>query len=249
MIKTIGTIVNDGENAGWIFEIYPKDEATLLDSYELSQQPYVAEFTYDAYFRQIWNRMNELYSGKIDAEQFIDAMANTIQDQLTKAYRAALRDSTLDPNLVNGENDFAQSLEETILSEYDYVDKLAADVNLAAQNGTPVTSFQMRAKMWAQRYTQSYGDCLRIVSEIEGGNLQWIFGDAEHCEVCRKLNGIVARASEWNQLNVKPQNPPNPALSKDNGGCEGWLCKCKLVPTDKRRSPNAFTEIMNITLL
>lgn len=223
--------------------VQPKQTAGGDNSWQYFSQKKneLSEFTFDGYYRQVWNRIKELYSGAIDAGAFIDAMANTIQEQLTKAYRAALKDSNLDPNLIKGDNDFSQALEETILAEYDYVDKLAADVKMAADNDVDVTSFQMRAKMWANRYTESYNTAIAMVASIDGGNLIWNYSaEKEHCPECLSLNGIVARASEWQQLGL---NPPTPGQATT---CKGFLCGCKLAPTDKRRSPKAFDSILNI---
>jgi len=86
-----------------------------------------------------------------------------------------------------------------------------------------------------------------LITAENGGNLEWKLGATErHCPMCKGFDGIVARASEWEALDVHPQGAPNPALTGElNGekGCEGWLCDCSLTPTDKRRSPGAYGRI------
>jgi hypothetical protein len=80
-----------------------------------------------------------------------------------------------------------------------------------------------------------------MIAAHYGQRMMWVYGDADHCSTCEQLNGIVAYASEWETLGVKPQSPPNPLLQ-----CGGWRCKCSLRVTDRRRSPKAFETIMNI---
>ena len=198
--------------------------------------------TEDAYYRQIWNRTLELYRGEIDAGDFVGAMAEIIQEQLTKAFREALRDNELDPDLVNEDGEgFKDELEDMILNEFDFVDGFAADIQQAAKDDAGFEQFQTRAGMWANRYNDAYNQAQVIIGEQYGINLEWVYGEAEHCETCLSLNGIVARASVWDELGVKPQQPPNDILE-----CGGWNCKCSLQPTDKRQSPKAYETIMNI---
>jgi hypothetical protein len=92
-----------------------------------------------------------------------------------------------------------------------------------------------------------------LIAVESGGNLEWEEGDTvEKCDICKALDGIVAFASEWAVLGVRPQNAPNPMLTSlragKNKGCAGWHCDCKLKPTTKRRSPNAFGRIEEILL-
>jgi hypothetical protein len=103
--------------------------------------------------------------------------------------------------------------------------------------------------IWANRYPDVVNQAILATAE-EKTKLEWVYSpEKEHCTICSALNGIVAYAREWDELGVRPQNPPNPALSKDNGGCGGWRCGCELIPTTRRRSPDAFTTIMNIVAI
>lgn len=197
--------------------------------------------TYDGYFRQLWNRTRELYGGEITRDEFIDTLAELVQEQLTRAWRAALRDNDLDPELVN--STYAGQLEEMILSEYDHVDQFAADVVEAAAAGQDVGQFKPRCELWANRYNDAYNQAVAAIAEENGERLMWVYGDTEHCETCLQLNGIVAWATEWASLNLHPQDPPNPQLE-----CGGWRCQCRLEITDQRRSPDALDTIMNIVI-
>lgn len=193
--------------------------------------------TADALTRQVYNLMVSLQSSG-DLNAFLDGMASVIQAQLTKAFRAALRDADLSPDLVNQDGEgFKDELESMILSEYDFVDGLGADV----LGGMSKAEMQARADMWGNRYNDAYNQATFIIAEQYGELLEWIYGDTEHCDTCGELNGKVAYAKEWEAAGVKPQQPPNAALE-----CGGWRCKCRLEFTDKKRTPNALNKIRGI---
>ena len=181
--------------------------------------------------------VNGVYSGLIGG-QFIDTMANIISGQLTQAYQQAFEDE--------GFTDFAlpdylaSSLEDMILGQYDFVDGFFRDIVDARIDGTSITPLLARAKLWANQWNAAYNEAVRLITLNGGGNLVWEYGDAEHCNTCLSLNGIVARADEWDTLGVKPQG--------EMLECGGWNCKCALVSTDKRRSPNAYGRIEEILL-
>lgn len=198
--------------------------------------------TQDAYYRQIWGLTLGLYREEISEGDFVDGMAAVIQEQLTRAFREALRQNNMDPDLVNdyGEG-YGDELQSMILSEFMFVDRYALDIVNARRAGTGFEQFQMRAQVWANRYAEAVNAANAMIAEQNGNNLVWRYGDTEHCETCQALNGIVAPASVWEQLGVRPQEPPNELLE-----CGGWRCRCRLEPTDKRASPKAFDSIMNI---
>lgn len=191
--------------------------------------------TYDYMLSVITGLVNGVYSGNVGG-QFIDTLANIISGQLTQAYQQAFEDE--------GFTDFAlpdylaASLEAMILNQYDYVDQFFRDIVDARIDGTSIDPLLARAGMWANRWNEAYNEAVRLITLQNGGRMMWQYGEAEHCETCRALNGIVAFASEWDTLGVRPQNAPNNLIE-----CGGWNCQCALVPTEKRRSPGAYGRI------
>lgn len=195
--------------------------------------------TEDAFYRQVWSAVRSLFDGG-DEGSFIDAMAAVIQEQLTRAFRAALRDSGLEANQVN-EDPFSSALEGMILAEYDEVDGFASDIVKAAKDSGDVNQFQSRAQLWANRYNDAYNQAMLLIAKLLGDNLEWEYGDADHCETCEALNGIIASADDWIAAGVQPQQPPNDALT-----CGGWHCDCKLKPAFKPATPDALNKILSI---
>lgn len=185
---------------------------------------------------QVRRLVTSLYSGYIGGE-FIDTMANLISGQLYDAYSKAWSDygeAGALPTFLDA------AYQEDVLRQYDYVDQYYRDIVDARVDGTPIDPLLVRANMWGNRWNDSYSRASSLITQEMGGNMVWKYGDTDHCETCRALDGIVASAKEWEQAGVKPQNAPNKYLE-----CGGWLCQCSLTPTTARRSPKAFDSILN----
>ena len=193
--------------------------------------------TVDGLTRQVANLAKDLREGG-DIGAFLDGMAEVIQEQLTRAFRAALRDNDLDPELVTQDGEgFADELEQMILDEFDYVDNFAADI----QAGMSDEELNARAFMWGNRYNEAYNEAVLIIGEQYGEFLEWTYGDADHCDECAALNGTVARAKVWEDSGIKPQNPGNDYL-----GCGGWRCQCSLDITDREPTVRTADELLAI---
>ena len=193
--------------------------------------------TTDYMLNVIEGLVNGVYNNLVGGD-FIDAMANLISGQLTQAFQQAFEDE--------GYTDFvlpdylSSALERMILSQYDFVDQFYRDIVDARIDGTSISPLLARARLWANQWQAAYNEAIRLMTLEGGGNLMWVYGEAEHCETCNSLNGIVASAKEWDELGVQPQNAPNNMIA-----CGGWNCQCSLTPTDKRRSPKAYDTILN----
>lgn len=196
--------------------------------------------TYDYMLKQIEGLVKGVYSGNIGGA-FIDTMANLISGQLTQAYEQAWKDEEGEGELPDY---LAASLEAAILSQYDYVDSYYKDIVDARVDNTPIDPLLFRATLWAQRWTESYNEAIRLITLDRGGNMEWTLGATEqHCPECAGLNGKVMSAKEWGLIGVKPQNAPNDRLT-----CGGWQCDCSLSPTDKRRTAGAYGKIEELML-
>jgi hypothetical protein len=187
--------------------------------------------TVNFYDRVMWQAVRDLYNGEISTPEFESIMIDLVQNQLRRAWNEGMRSLGLDP-----ETDMLLiwefALQDIMLQELTYVDPLAADVLAAAAAGLPVAPFHSRVDIWTNRYNDVVNQAAQICAKA-GQRMKWEIGATEeHCRICAALNGIVAFESEWEELGVYPQRPPNPALAKENGGCGGWRCDCSIVPTD-----------------
>lgn len=196
--------------------------------------------TYDYFLRVLSGDVVDLYRGNITEAQFVDNLAALLDQQLRRAFNEGMRQNGLDPQN-DMTDEWEQAYQEIVSSEYQYVDGFAADIVKGAKDNTGYEQFQARAALWANRYNDVVNQAVIITAEGKD-RLEWHLGQTEkHCETCKQLDGIVAFAAEWDTAGLKPQSPPNDALE-----CGGWKCDCSLMPTDKRRSPNALNTLLNI---
>ena len=197
--------------------------------------------SYDYFLSNIEGLVRGLYSGNVGGE-FIDTFANLISGQLLDAYEKAW----FDEGFTEALPDYLQeSYQATVSNQYGFVDQFYRDIVDAQIDKTSIEPLMVRAQLWAQRWKESYNEAVRLIAVKNGSRLIWVEGDTmDKCAVCLALDGIVAFASEWDILGVKPQNAPNDKLT-----CGGWKCECKLTETEKRRSPNAYGRIEEILLM
>lgn len=182
----------------------------------------------------------DLYSGNMTRDQFVNSMADLIEQQLRRAWNEGMRNNELDPQ-TDMTDEWEQVYQELVTDQFNYIEGYADAIIQGAKNESGVDQFRARASLWANRYNETVDISQRVTAD-KGDKSQWVLGETEqHCDTCYRLNGIVAYTSEWEELGVHPQGAPNELLE-----CGGWRCDCSLVPTDKRRSPKAFETIMDI---
>ena len=196
--------------------------------------------TYDYMLSHVDKYVRDLYNGNMSRDEFIDSMASLIEAQLRRAWNEGMRNNDLDPQK-DMTDEWEQEYQNLVLDQFNYIESYADDILEGKENGAGVDQFRSRAQLWANRYNETVS-ISEVVTAGKGDKLQWALGATEeHCDTCLRLNGIVAYASEWEDLGVYPQNAPNELLE-----CGGWRCDCSLIPTDRRRSPDAYGTIIDI---
>jgi hypothetical protein len=204
--------------------------------------------TYDYMLDNITRMVRNVYNGFMGGD-FVDILGELIRGQMRDAYTRAYAEAGFSDALP----DWLQSDLEAMQTEqasFDFIYQYYTDIIDARTDGTPLQPLLDRASLWANRYNEATARANMTIQAKLGGRLVWRLGETEeHCPFCKRYNGIVAFASEWELAGVRPQNAPNPALTGEidgEKGCEGWRCDCELSPTDKRRSPNAWDRIMSV---
>jgi hypothetical protein len=71
-----------------------------------------------------------------------------------------------------------------------------------------------------------------LMSADRNGMYEWVYGDTEHCDDCRRLNGQVHRMKDWQQSGWQPKS------SKLD--CKGYNCKCLFVKRKNARASGRF---------
>lgn len=198
------------------------------------------------FFQSTLERMvTNVYESRLSGE-FIDIMANLISGQLTQAYTQAWSDEGEEGGDLPSY--LSTSLEDMILNQFDFVDQYYRDIVDARVDETPIDPLLARAALWAGQWDTAYKQAQELIRLENGGNLEWVKGETEHgCNTCASLDGIVMSAREWQELDVHPRGYPNNKLECQGGGPANH-CDCTLEPTDKRRSPDAYSRVIDIVL-
>ena len=191
--------------------------------------------TLDYFLRVLNTWVNDLYTHEVTEADFVDRLADVIDQQLTRAWNEGMKLNDLDPSEITEEQ--AQILQDIIANEYTFVDGFADDI---ASGKFTLPQLQARAAMWANRYNDVVNRAKLETAELKD-KYEWVYGDTDHCDTCERLNGLVATAKEWSIAGIQPQNPPNGRLD-----CGGWRCKCQLRPTDRRRTPKVLDTLLTI---
>jgi hypothetical protein len=206
----------------------------------------IVEIKTEAMFtRQLWTYSLQLFRRQINEFAFIQDFADSIADQLNKAWREGADSMGVSPDEFTTED--RAEINSIIVQEYERVLGLATDIiNLRDNAGTLDqfrSEFKARIELWGHRYTDVQNQARVWFGKKQ--KLKWVLGETEkHCESCMALNGIVAYSYEWDQSLVRPQNPPNQALE-----CGGWRCDCHLEKTMERHTVDALEKIMNIAVV
>jgi hypothetical protein len=189
----------------------------------------------DAYRRAIRGAVRGFWSGVLDYGEFWDMMDTVTTDGLTNAWNEGARECGVLPDEMTQEE--RVELGRAIAYEKQWISGFAAAIekNDKASGGQLEPLFQ-RAKIWIGRWEGVRAKAMAMACKDK--KLKWIFGDAQHCVSCEKLNGRVKRASYWNEKGILPRVHNAPYLA-----CGGWLCRCTLVPTDEPMSKGPLPSL------
>ena len=188
----------------------------------------------EMYQNRIEKQVRELYDDKKD-DTFVEEFMLLIAAYLLLAYRQAWQDEGGGQILP----DYLQQMYQAqVLAQLAFVQQYHDDIVAARETGGSIDDLIARSNLWAVRWNEAYNSAVLQIATENGGKLIWQYGDTDHCDTCRQLDGIVAFASEWQAVGVKPQSAPNDMLD-----CEGWRCQCTLTITTAKRTPNAIDKI------
>ena len=200
--------------------------------------------TINYYQRVMWKTVLKYYDQEIGDTEFLDVMIRLIEGQMRRAWNEGMRAVGLDPT-TDMKPAWNQMVREAIDNEFNYVLKLGNDIQRAKGLNQDVDKFRSRVELWVNRYTDIVNRAKVECGKEKKQKLRWKFGDTIHCPACLQLNGIVAYAKEWDNLDVCPQSPPNWALSSRPEGCIGWRCQCEFIPTDERLTVDRDLKILH----
>ena len=194
--------------------------------------------TYDFFLRTLSASVRALWSDRVSEAEFVDRLADLLGQQMRRAWNEGMRDNGLDP-AKDMTDEWESILQDLIAEQFGYVDAFAADIVAArGLEGATVDPFIIRADMWANNYTSTVNTS-RIVTAAKDARFVWRLGATEqHCETCAGLSGVVALASDWDELRGRGIEPQGDSLR-----CGGWNCDCMLEITDDDLTPGGIPSV------
>jgi hypothetical protein len=199
----------------------------MLVTIELQQvQIKAKQSRIDAYQRNLRSAVRGLWSSVLDFDQFFSAMNSAITRGLTGAWHEGALECGIKPDELSIEEE--KALSERIVKERSYIADFGEVIEANSKtNKGQLTPLFGRLNTWTNRYLDITNEAKIIACADQ--KLVWRLGATEqHCKTCPRLHGRVKRASYWNKVGIRPQNPPNPAIE-----CGGWRCKCTLEITNE----------------
>jgi len=199
---------------------------------ELSEQSVRAS----SYGRDIRGIFRALWAGTTDADYALGLLLDTVRIGLTRAFT----EGTAQCHIVPAEWSSAEkiALNDAIHNERSRIWQVLMFIEQNSKaNGGKRAVVDARAALWVNRY-QDIANQAKVMA-CGDKKLEWVLGPTKkHCSSCLKLAGKVKRASQWDRMGIRPQNPPNPMLE-----CVGYNCLCDLRITDRHMSPGPLPRL------
>lgn len=173
------------------------------------------------YEGSIEDLLDAAVAGTVDRRRFTTRMMQLIRGYGKQAYRDGLADAGVGGELDPDDEEEAESF---IQQQRDYV-KNVADAIYKDERVTPDEVANKATMWWNMSVMPLYYKGL--MSGSKNGMFEWVMGNAEHCESCKRLSGQRRRMKFWDD-HVKPKD--------ERLACGGFLCKCNLVPTREKAS-------------
>lgn len=217
------------------------DHLTILSEVVTYEPPEITTLSEQAagYRRDINGIVRSVWNSTMAVEQGFELFEDSVRFHLTRAWYAGAKECGISPNELS--LDERNQLRSVIASETARIFSFLLEVeegNKAA--GVLFGRYRSRVDTWALRYPDVQNRA-RVMA-CGDKKLEWVINYTRNvknnCSSCMKLSGKVKRGSTWQRLGIQPQNPPNDLLV-----CQGWLCGCALVPTDKPMSKGPLPKL------
>lgn len=171
--------------------------------------------------------ITEARAGNITRVRF----GNILRDVIRRFGRMAYIDGLVDGGVTGAELDEEDESNITSLTkeQSQYVTGLGD--TLYKEGGISDEEAKQKPAMWFNKTIAPFYTA-GLSSADKNGYYEWVYGDTEHCEDCRALNGQVHRLKDYERTGWLPK--------AEKLECKGFNCKCNLVRRDKGRAKGKF---------
>jgi hypothetical protein len=187
----------------------------------------VAVKTYDFFLRVLARDVRALYADRITHAEFVDGLADLLEQQMRRAWNEGMRANGRDPQR-DMTPDWESIFQNIVIEQFAYIDNFADAIIAGRMAESGVDQFIARVPLWANNYTSTVNTSILVTGHRDAGYV-WRLGRTEkHCPTCAGLNGIVATAEQWLEKAGMGVEPQGDALI-----CGGWNCDCRIEITDE----------------
>jgi len=193
--------------------------------------------TMAAYGRDVRGIVRALWNGSIDESQAYDIFHDTVRVQFRRAWTEGSRACGIQPADWTPEE--KTELERLTAIEIGFILPFLDFVRTHnKQSGHKFGALLPRAKLWEQRY----GKLKAKAQVLSCGNkkLLWLIHSKVPCHDCRRLDGKIKRASQWEKADLYP-NSPRLECVQSAGGVS--VCRCTFEVTDEPCSRGPLPRI------
>lgn len=170
--------------------------------------------------------LDDALKGSITRRQFSGRLRSMIELYGYKAYVDGLVDGGVD---AEPDSEEVAQIKQLITDQSQYISGLADAIYKDESTVISEAVAEQKPAMW---YNKSINPFYQsgLASADGNGMYEWVYGDTEHCDDCKRLNGQVHRMKDYTRKSVLPQS--------DTLTCKGFNCKCKLVKTTSKANGN-----------
>jgi hypothetical protein len=177
-----------------------------------------------------------LWMQALSKDEFMEVMTGLISRELWNAWIEGMDSCGM--TVADMEPEDRDKIQSETLNQMEYLNGFATDIVVNNKfYGGKLEPLFARAEMWINQYESMKN--LAKITVCGDQKYIWNLGRTEiHCTSCLRLNGIVKRASVWEEAGIQPQSPPNEMLE-----CGGWLCDCSLDKTSRPCTPGPLPSL------
>lgn len=199
----------------------PPADVTATDDQQLVNKEY--EATKSAFESDLAAIFADANAGSISKTSFKARMRSTINTYGKAAYLDGLEAGGVEVDSLDGED--SDTFAGLLASQSMYVSNVADEI-YATETGLKGTP-DFKAGMWGNKTLTPFYQA-GLMSADMNGLYKWVYGDTEHCDDCRRLNGQKHRLKDWKKKGWMPQ--------ASQLKCKGYNCKCGLEKTTGKAS-------------
>jgi hypothetical protein len=172
--------------------------------------------TKDAFVDDVAAAISDASTGEISKAAFAIRMRAALSKYGKAAYLDGLEDGGVEATTLEGDD--SDSFAGILAAQSAYVTDARAGITDFSGDA------EARAMLWGNKSLQLFYDA-GLMSSDKNGMYEWVYGDTEHCDDCRRLNGQKHRLKEWGD-NIMPKS--------SSLECHGYNCQCELKKTTGR---------------